>query len=345
MKVLAVRYAIPSRRITNDHVIANVRRETALYGDAAIVPRVEQRLLKLFEAAGTMERFALGEGEHAIDLVVDAARRALDDAGVSPEDVEFVMYVGVARAWVEPAMANAVQARLRLTRATSFDVVDGCMSWLRALQIAHAYLTLGTYRVGLLVNCESAFHRQVDWAVLREEDLEHQFASFTIGEAATATVVSASGQPDDCYFTFKNFPEHHDLCFIPLTTAGDFFPERSISEQAPMRLYSRSATLLAVAARKVVEEFRKDARLASHAYDVCVGHEATGKGSEVILKALGIPLEMYVRTHARFGNTVSACVPLGLSVAIDEGRLHRGDRVLLIVASAGLAVAFCTFTF
>jgi 3-oxoacyl-[acyl-carrier-protein] synthase III len=345
MKVLAVRHAIPSRRITNDHVIANVRRETNLYGDPAILDRLEERLLHLFESAGTKERYALAEGERAIDLAVDAAQRALVAAHVSPDDVDVVIYVGVGRAWVEPAMANVVQDRLHLSRATSFDVVDGCMSWLRAVQIAHAYLMMGTYRVGLIVNCESAFHRQVDWVVRHEADLEHQFASFTIGEAATATVVSATAQPDDFYFTFKNFPEHHDLCVIPLATARDFFPERPISEQMPMRLYSLSATLLAVAARKIVEEFREDERLTAHTYDVCVGHAATEKGSEAIRRKLGIPLEAYVATHSRFGNTVSACIPLGLSVALDEGRLKRGDRVLLIVAGAGIVVGFCTFTF
>ena len=62
-------------------------------------------------------------------------------------------------------------------------------------------------------------------------------------------------------------------------------------------------------------------------------------------KRLGIPAEAYVPTHAQFGNTVSASVPLGLSIARGTGRLRRGDRVLVIVAGAGIAVGFATFTF
>jgi 3-oxoacyl-[acyl-carrier-protein] synthase-3 len=103
--------------------------------------------------------------------------------------------------------------------------------------------------------------------------------------------------------------------------------------------------LLAIAARKLIETFEGDANLAGPSYDLCVGHAATEKGSEVIRRRLGIPSEVYVPTHARFGNTVSASVPLGLSIALGEGRLRRGDRVLLIVAGAGISVGFASFTF
>ena len=88
--------------------------------------------------------------------------RALDAAKLAPSDVDFLVYGGVGRAFIEPAMVNVIQAKLGLANATGFDIVDGCASWLRGLQIAHALFATGTYRRGLIVNCECGFGRYID---------------------------------------------------------------------------------------------------------------------------------------------------------------------------------------
>jgi 3-oxoacyl-[acyl-carrier-protein] synthase-3 len=93
-----------------------------------------------------------------------------------------------------------------------------------------------------------------------------------------------------------------------------------------------------------VETFASDPELRRRAYDVCFGHEASARVTDAVTRRLGVHEAAFV-SHRRFGNTVSASVPLGMSVAVQEGRLRRGDRVLVIMGSAGMSIGFCAFTF
>jgi len=303
---------------------------------------LEKRVEHLLDNAGTIIRYALDEGEEAMPLALDAAKRALRAADVSPATVDFVIYAGVGRAFIEPAMANVVQAALGLQNATCFDVLDGCTSWLRALQIADKYISTGTYAKGLIVNCECAFGRYIDNRIGRLEDLESHFATFTISEAATATVVGR-GTTNDFYFNFKNFGEHYGLCMIPLENAPEFLG-REEATRAPMKLFSLSRQLLATAADRIVEIFDADPKL-REPFDICFGHAASKRAEESVLKRLDIPLDLYCGTHATHGNTVSAAVPLAMSLALQEGRLRRDSKVLVITAAGGIAVGLARFTF
>lgn len=103
------------------------------------------------KAAGTETRYQLDTGEKAIDLVLQAGREALEDAQVAPEEVDLLIYTGIGRGWIEPAMANAVQAGLHLVNATSFDILDACASWLRALHVCQQHIRSGVYRSAMIV--------------------------------------------------------------------------------------------------------------------------------------------------------------------------------------------------
>ena len=343
MQILAVQHALPSRRITNADLLRSIRMANGGHIGESELSLLERRVEQLLDIAGTVVRYALDEGEKAITLSLDAARRALHEANVSPAAVDFVIYAGVGRACIEPAMANVVQSALGLRNATCFDVLDGCTSWLRALQIADSFIGTQTYATGLIVNCECGFGQYIDHRVRHLEDLEWQFATFTISEAATATVVSSTGQGHDFYFNFKNFGEHYGLCMIPLENAAEFLGDEQ-TNRAPMKLFSLSRQLLATAADRIVEIFNADPKFRGP-FDVCFGHAASKRAEEGVLRRLGIPLEIYCGTHATHGNTVSAAVPLATSLALQEGRLKRGNKVLMITAAGGIAVGLARFTF
>lgn len=344
MRLAAVTHSVPARQITNEWVVEQLLWHNSRRFSRDDMRRLEERARAGLDLAGTRVRYVLGPGQLALDLLDDAGRRALAAANVGSDDIEFILYVGVGRAWVEPAMANIVQARLGLARATCFDVVDACASWLRALHIAQCYLRTGQYHCGLIVNCEAGFVTYRDWELNDLLDFEHRFASWTIGEAATATVVTSDGD-DDAYFRFANFGQHYDLCVFPLATLPDFIDGAAAAEYVPMRLFSRSRELLAIAAEKIVVTFRNDARLCEASYDLLVGHAASERASQAIMAQLGISPSIYFPTHPDYGNTVSACVPLALSRAVEEGRLRRGDRVLIVVGASGISVGLGSLTF
>ena len=124
------------------------------------------------------------------------------------------------------------------------------------------------------------------------------------------------------------------------------FSTRPLDERCtPLKFYSRSRELLGTTTRKIIEVFEADPVLRAGRYDICFGHGASERASELVARRLGIPLPIHAATHSRFGNTVAASIPLAMSVALDEGRLLRGQRVLVIIGASGITVAFATFTF
>jgi 3-oxoacyl-[acyl-carrier-protein] synthase-3 len=131
---------------------------------------------------------------------------------------------------------------------------------------------------------------------------------------------------------------------IPLANAGDFLPIGPSERHVPGRFYALSRELFGAATHELVTTFAREPRLHAHRYDIAFGHDATTRVSAVVTEALGVA-DVYFPTHGEYGNTVAASVPLGISLALDAAKLTRGQRVLLIVGSAGLSIGFASFTF
>src|SRR6185295_3855559 len=110
----------------------------------------------------------------------------------------------------------------------------------------------------------------------------------TIGEAATATVVTADGD-DDFHCVFKSYGQDVGLCLIPLGTLAAFGAAAVPSTLAPLRFYSRSRELMSSTTRRIIETFEADPVLRGRKFDICYGHAASDKATRVIGKKLGIP--------------------------------------------------------
>ena len=159
--------------------------------------------------------------------------QALAAANVKAADLDFIIYAGVSRGWLEPSMASLVQREIAAGKAACFDVMEACASWIRAMQVARAFFVSGTYRLGMIVNCECAKAQPGAWDIDNGDDLERSLAAYTIGEAATATVV-AGNQDSDLYITMKSYGEHYDLCMIPFANAGSFLHAFDGVQRAPV---------------------------------------------------------------------------------------------------------------
>jgi 3-oxoacyl-[acyl-carrier-protein] synthase III len=345
MRILSIEHSVPSTRITNETVIEAVRERNRERLSPEDLATVERRILEQLAIAGTDVRYILDGKETALDHVARAGARALDAADVAPQEVDFIIYAGVGRGWLEPAMANVVQHVLGLESATGFDVLDACASWLRSLEIARAFLRSGRYRRGLIVNCECGLGDYADLDIPDVDALDQRVAAFTVGEASTATVIDDSDSEDDFYFAFRNYGEHFGLCMIPLENVQAFLPSTFQLPLTPLKFHSYSRELIGTTIKKIVELFESDRRFRQGTFDICFGHAASEKAVEIIGRRLRLEHEMYYPTHPRFGNTVAASVPLAISLALSEGRLRRGDRTLIIVGSAGISVGLASFTF
>jgi 3-oxoacyl-[acyl-carrier-protein] synthase III len=345
MKILHVAHALPSKKVTNQDLIDEMlRRNRARFSDSEL-KELQQRMQLSFRFSGTEVRYHRAEGEKAFTIGMRAGQLALKRSGVSPADVDLLIYAGVGRGWLEPAMANIFQAELGLTRATCFDVLDACASWIRSLQLAKALITAGAYRTVMLLNCELNFREYANFEIERMEDLEYAFSAFTIGEAATATLLVGESSGDDIVLSFRTSGDKWNLCHIPLSHADDFVSTSATDRFKPLSFYTSPRELMAVATSMLGTHFNETPALRDRTYDLVIGHEVSLPMTKMVAKLLNIDPGIVFSTHSRFGNTVSASLPLNISIAEEEGRLKRGMQVLLAMGSAGVTSAFCAFRY
>ncbi len=299
---------------------------------------------RYLERTGARTRFHREVGERAIEFGIVAARRALANAGLRPDEIDLLIFVGVGRGFLEPASANVFQTALEMHNATCFDLIDACASWLRGIDVAHHMLRADVYRHVMILNCEFNFDEYHTKALEAHEELDDVVAGYTIGEAATATIVSRSSSDRDYCASFRNDGSKSDLCEIPLPSSDQFRMSPN-PHRSPLRFVAKSQTLNVAAIRALRDQYAADPRFHSLTYDMTFGHATSLPTTRRVAKALGLDMAKHFEIFPRFGNTVSASIPLAMSVALEEGRLERGARVLLIAGSAGLTTAFCTFRF
>jgi len=344
MRLASIAHVVPRSVVRNDELLDRV-----MAHDENRVPKLERPLFRralreILRHTGATTRHHRGQGETAFDLGLAAGRTALERAKIAPSEIDLLIYVGVGRAFLEPATGCLFQSALRLTNATCFDLLDACASWMRGLDLAKRYLDAGTYRRVMLLNCEFNFEEYIRWDFRSLSDLEHMGVGFTVGEASTATILEASGA-DEYHATFKTDGRGYALCQIPLPNTPDFVPDADASRHPPLRFFSYGRKLIECAVDQLDRHFHADSHLRDFAPDLIVGHAVGVPTTETVLRRLELDPRKYLETFPVYGNTVSASLPLGLSVAQGEGRLRRGDRVLLLMGSAGVTTGFTTFRF
>lgn len=347
MRFMAIEHELPSRQVTNEEVIANVRKASAAHLSPAELDVLEQLIHDGFASTGTRVRYHRAEGEKATELAARAGRRALDSAGLAPGDIDLLMYVGIGRGVVEPASANIYQDMLGLRSATAFDVLDACASWVRALQLAQLFIERGAYRNVMIMNAEFTGIESHRYELRSVDEFAHWHPSITIGEAATATILTASEKDDNFETSFRTWGEKRDLCFVPLSNFEGYFgkPVELEGGLKPMQFVSFGLRLMEFGTRKLIEHYGECPRFGEFDADVIFGHSASDGMSAYVLDGCGLEQKKFQFNHQRFANTVSASIPLGMSDALKNGVLNDGDRVLLLTASAGVTTGLTKFVF
>ena len=344
MRFRSVEAVLPSQIVTNEDIVRRVLHESEKHLSSAELATLSDTMFSTFKAAMTEVRYVRAKGERAADLAVQAGERALASAGLKPDQIDLLIYVGVGRGSLEPATANAFQDLLALTRATCFDLLDACASWLRGLELARVLTESGRYSHIMLLNAEFNVLEYAQHELRALEDFEHLFPTYTIGEAATATIVSSGGD-DQSFFDFRTYGDLRDLCFIPLPNRSEFSIADESGYAENLRFYSRGRALFLAVMKRGVRQVREMRERVPFAPEICFLHAASDGLGERFLSAVDVPLERGVFTHRRFGNTVSASVPLGMAIAKEEGRLHPGMIASVFVGSAGVTTAVAQFRY
>jgi 3-oxoacyl-[acyl-carrier-protein] synthase III len=345
MLIKNVAVSLPSRIVTNDEVADMIRFHSTGYdGD---IDRGIRTIKTLLDRSGLVNRRWCDSHESPIDHVAMATRKALSETYLRPEHIELFIYVGIGRGFLEPGNSHMMASTLGFINAECFDVVDACMSWTRAMSIIDSLFKCGQYRNAMIVNAE--FNMLAggplypgNFALKNQAQIEYTLPSFTIGEAATATLLVAN-EPDNFDFAFRGKPQVSDLCTIPIPGYEGFcHPSERIGKNGDMRftsfgheLHKNSDELSAVLAKLPIP--KKDIDIVfTHASSKAAWH---GYGEKA-----GIEDKMY-HIYPETGNLVSASIPAAIAMAKESGELKRGDRVLCWVGSAGMSFNVSSFRF
>jgi acyl-CoA:acyl-CoA alkyltransferase len=348
MRIDAVKVAFPSRVVNNDEILQLVRQHSqeTFEGD---LEHTIGRISKALQASGAERRRWLGEGETPIACIRSATTQALDEAGVAKQDVDLLIYVGIGKGFIEPGQSYMVAHALGMDRVECFDIIDACMSWTRAMQIAESFLQTKRHRRILIVNGEISTYEggplfPSSYRLRNPDELEWTFPSYTIGGAATATLVSADND-NPWTWSLSSRPHLADLCTVPTPGYQLFSSEDApkIGKNGVNRFTSFGKELHAHARMPVVAAMREV--LAQHD-DICriFTHTSSFKEWDIFARDVGVHEKLH-SLYAEYGNIVSASVPAGIALAVGEGLVQRGDRLAGWVGSAGMSFSAYSFRF
>lgn len=285
------------------------------------------------ERSGIERRHILGADENNSDLAAAAAKRALDEAGLKPEDVECVVLATITQEHPFPATACLVQAKLGATHAAAFDLSAACSGFLYGLQIGDSLIRSAAYRNVLVIGSE-ALSRVTDW--------QNRSTCVLFGDGAGATVLVPSDGKRGILSTYaKSDGRLAELLWIPAGGTAQPASRETVDQRLHFvqmegrEVFKHAVRTMTDAAKKAV----KLARLEFTDIDWLIPHQANIRIIEAIAERVHIPRERIVVNLQEYGNTSSASIPLAMDEARRDGRIQPGHKCLLVAFGGGFTWA------
>ncbi len=345
MKIASVAYRVPSWKVTNDALISYIDKCNPNVSAHKKLPYLKI-VEKLLRQTGAQSRHWRDPeiNEKASDLIIGAMNDALEQANLSANDIDLLIYCGVGRGFLEPANAYFYAHATGMNRTNCFDITDACMSWIRSTHIAQLMLKAGAFKRVMIINGEFHLGFHDNWEIRNLRSLKHSFPAYTIGEAATATILTAS--ESDWEFAYSSKPEFADLCTIPLPSHANFVePSEKIGHNGVYKFVSYGQEIFQEGSACIGELIKNN--IGDPEQNVWYfPHAPSKKIYEEDMPKYGVPAEkIYLKVYPQFGNIVSASIPVGLSLAQAEGKIKPGDPIALIPVSAGIVASLVQLTF
>ncbi len=292
----------------------------------------------ILSRTGIRERHVVGPDESVATLAIEAGKRAMADAGVSPEEIELLV---LATATVEqpiPATAAIIQPALGVKNATCFDIAAACSGFLYGLHVARQFFITGEVKTAMVIGAET---------LSRYTDYTDRATCILFGDGAGAVVLKAAPAGEGilrcAWHTDGTYAD-----FIQMPGGGSKYPP-NVKEHIDARLpfiKMRGSETFKVAVRAITEvcqEVLTGAGVGIEQVSVFIPHQANLRIISAVGERLGLPAERVYLNLERVGNTSSASIPLAMREAIDRGMLKRGDLVLAAAFGGGLTWAATLF--
>jgi len=278
------------------------------------------------ERTGIKRRHIAAKGEKTSDLAIHAARAALKDAGLEGKNIDMIILATATPDYTFPATATAVQAALGITKGFAFDIQAVCSGFIYALTIADNFIKLGQVKRALVIGAET-FSRILDW--------QDRATCVLFGDGAGAVILEAHEaknikKPRGIISSHLHSDgRHHDCLYVDggpsaTGTVGHL-------RMAGKEVFKHAVVNLA----NVVEETLKENNLSPEDIDWVVPHQANKRILDATAKRFHIPAERVIVTVADHANTSAASIPLALDTAVKDGRIQKGDLLLMEAMGGG----------
>jgi 3-oxoacyl-[acyl-carrier-protein] synthase-3 len=297
-----------------------------ILSNAELAKRVDTTDEWIVGRTGIHRRHIAAEGEATSHLALKAAQAALADAKIGAEEIDLIIVATTTPDETFPSVATNIQAKLGMTRGAAFDVQAVCSGFVYGLAVADNFIKCGQARTVLLVGAET-MSRLMDWT--------DRTTCVLFGDGAGAIVLRAAPGKGDVsdrgVLSTKLFSDgrHHDFLYVdggPSTTGTT-----GHLRMAGKEVFKHAVINTVSAMEQAVEA----GGVPIETVDWIVPHQANQRILDTTAWKLGLPKERVISTIAEHGNTSAASVPLALDVGVKDGRIKRGDLLLLEAMGGG----------
>jgi 3-oxoacyl-[acyl-carrier-protein] synthase-3 len=298
--------ALPPQRLSNADLVARLAADGIESSDDWIVERT-----------GIRARHFVDDTQNASDLAVEAARRALEAAQLTGADIDLIIVATSTPDMVFPSTATIVQRKLGILHGCpAFDVQAVCSGFVYALTVADAMVRAGSARNALVIGAE-VFSRILDF--------KDRTTCVLFGDGAGAVVLSASDTPGILATDLHADGRHLDILCVPGTVSGGRISGVPLLRMDGQAVFKLAVGVLEKTARASLEKAgRTEADI-----DWLIPHQANIRIMQGTARKLKLPLEKVIVTVDQHGNTSAASIPLALDAGVRDGRIRRGETLLL----------------
>lgn len=276
------------------------------------------------ERTGIKKRHVAADDETSCDLAFHAVNNAMEMAGKTPQDIDLIVMATTTPEKIFPSTACLLQKRLGIHGYPAFDIQAVCSGFVYALDIANRFIRTGGARCALVIGSET-FSRILDWT--------DRNTCVLFGDGAGAVVLEASEEPGILSTHIHADGQFEDLLHVPQGATDNY--QKYAAGEAFVQMKGSEVFKMAVRSMgRIVDETLAANDMSKSDVDWLIPHQANIRIIQATAKKLGMSMDHVVVTVGEHGNTSAASIPLALDVAVRDGRVKRGE-VLLMEAFGG----------
>ena len=276
----------------------------------------------IYSRTGIRQRHIASDEERTSDLALHASRRAIESAGIEPQEIGLIIVATTTSDMIFPSTACILHAKLGIKNCPAFDVQAVCSGFIYALATADQFMRSGQYPYALVVGAE-IYSRILDW--------NDRGTCVLFGDGAGAVVLKASDQPGILSSHLHADGSYQKILSVPGSVCGGKIEGRPYLQMEGNAVYKFAVRVL----DEIVDEALEKNGLQKSAIDWLIPHQANIRIIQSTAKKLGMSMDKVVVTVDRHGNTSAASIPLALDEAVRDGRIRSGQNVLLEAVGGG----------